>query len=272
MGSLDGKVGLVTGGGSGIGRAVVERFLREGARLGILDRSEERVKQAKAEWGDNAVAVRGDVTRREDNEGAVAETVRAFGRLDIFVGNAGVFDGSTTLADLPREKLGAAFDEIFGVNVKGYLLGAKAAFPELVKTKGAMIFTASPAGLHPVGGGLLYVVSKHAVVGMIRRLAYELAPDIRVNGVAPGGTLTDLRSLDALGLGDRSIARSAAAMTKETPPPNTPPRWLDPAEHTGAYLFLASGQNSGATTGVVISTPGSWGDRKLFLPMGGSQR
>lgn len=268
MGWLDKKVALVTGGGSGIGRAVVERFIREGARVGILERSQERVNQAKSELGDAVVAVQGDVTRLEDNEAAVAQTVRAFGQLDIFVGNAGVFDGNTTLADMPKEKLGAAFDEIFGVNVKGYLLGAKSALPELLKTKGTMVFTASLAGLYPIGGGLLYVTSKHAVAGMIQRLAYELAPDVRVNGVAPGGTLTDLRSLDALGMSDRSIARSAAAMPKEAPPPNTPPRWIDPGDHTGTYVFLASRENSGITTGAIIPTLGTWGDRKLFQPLG----
>jgi NAD(P)-dependent dehydrogenase (short-subunit alcohol dehydrogenase family) len=273
MGSLDGRVALVTGGGSGIGRAVVGRFVEEGARVGILERSQERVQQVQADLSDAVVAVQGDVTRLDDNERAVEQTVRAFGQLDIFVGNAGVFDGSAMLADLPKESLSNAFDEIFSVNVKGYLLGAKSAFPELLKTKGTMVFTASPAGLFPVGGGLLYVTSKHAVVGMIRRLAYELAPEVRVNGVAPGGTLTDLRSLAALGMSDRSIARSAGAALKDAPPPpNTPPRWLDPQDHTGAYLFLASRENSGSVTGIVIPTPGTWGERKLFQPMGSSQR
>lgn len=269
MGWLDGKVALVTGGGSGIGRAVVGRFVEEGVRVGILERSQERVQQAQADLGDAVVAIQGDVTRLADNERAVERTVRAFGQLDIFVGNAGLFDGGTTLTDLPKENLSAAFDEIFGVNVKGYLLGAKSALPELLKTKGAMIFTASPAGLFPVGGGLLYIASKHAVVGIIRRLAYELAPEVRVNGVAPGGTLTDLRSLAALGMSDRSIARSASAAQKEAPPPpNAPPRWLDPQDHAGAYLFLASRENSGSVTGIVIPTPGAWGERKLFQPMG----
>jgi NAD(P)-dependent dehydrogenase (short-subunit alcohol dehydrogenase family) len=268
MGWLDGKVALVTGGGSGIGRAVVERFIREGARVGILERSGDRVKQAQADLGDRAVGIQGDVTRLEDNERAIAETVRAFGKLDIFVGNAGLFDGSTTLAEMPGEKMSGAFDEIFGVNLKGYLLGAKAALPELLKSKGCMIFTTSLAGLHPIGGGLLYVTCKHAVSGMIKRLAYELAPDIRVNGVAPGGTLTDLRSLEALGLGDRSIARSAGAAAKEAPPPNTPPRWIDPGDQAGAYVFLASQENSGIVTGAIIPTLGAWGDRKLYQPLG----
>lgn len=268
MGWLDGKVALVTGGGSGIGRAVVGRFVQEGARVGILERSQERVQQAQADLGDAVVAVQGDVTRLDDDERAVERTVRAFGQLDIFVGNAGVFDGGTTLTDLPKENLSGAFDEIFGVNVKGYLLGAKSALPELLKTKGAMIFTASPAGLFPVGGGLLYIASKHAVVGMIRRLAYELAPEVRVNGVAPGGTLTDLRSLAALGMSDRSIAGTSASRKEAQGQGAQPPRWLDPQDHTGAYLFLASRENSGSVTGIVIPTPGAWGERKLFQPLG----
>jgi NAD(P)-dependent dehydrogenase (short-subunit alcohol dehydrogenase family) len=268
MGWLDGKVALVTGAGSGIGRAVARRFIREGARVGILDRSAERAGEAQAALGDSARSIQGDVTRLEDNERAVAETVRAFGKLDIFVGNAGVFDGSTTLAEMPGEKMSAAFDEIFGVNLKGYLLGAKSALPALRESRGCMIFTTSLAGLHPIGGGLLYVTCKHAVSGMIKRLAYELAPEIRVNGVAPGGTLTDLRSLDTLGMGDRSIARSAAAAPKEAPPPGTPPRWIDPDDQAGAYLFLASGENSGIVTGAIIPTLGAWGDRKLYQPLG----
>ena len=75
---------------------------------------------------------------------------------------------------------------MFGVNVKGYLLGAKAAYRELAKTRGSIIFTVSNAGFYPCGGGPLYTASKHAVVGLIRQLAYELAPSVRVNAVAPG--------------------------------------------------------------------------------------
>ena len=270
MGCLDGKVALVTGGGSGIGRAVVERFIKEGAHVGILDRSTERVQQLQTELGDAVVAVHGDVTLLDDNERAVNQTVRAFGQLDIFVGNAGIFDGHTTLADLPKEKLNAAFDELFGVNVKGYLLGAKSALAELLKTKGVMIFTVSPAGLFPVGGGILYVASKHAITGMIRRLAYELAPDVRANGVAPGGTLTDLRGPESLGMGERSIAR-ANIRQEDTGQAAQPSRWLAPQDHAGAYVFLASRENSSSVTGIVIPTPGIWGERKLFQPTGATR-
>jgi NAD(P)-dependent dehydrogenase (short-subunit alcohol dehydrogenase family) len=243
MGWLDGKVALVTGGGSGIGRAVVERFLDEGAQVGVLERVTARVQQMKTDFGKAVVAVQGDVTRLEDNQRAVDETVRAYGQLDIFVGNAGIFDRFVSLADFPAEKLSEAFDELFGVNVKGCILGAKAALPELLKTEGCMIFTASVAGFFPGGGGPLYTASKHAVVGLIRQLACELAPKVRVNGVAPGGTLTDLRGL--------------ASMGQQQSPPRTPDeeaRLRPPRDHAAAYVFLASKENSGQTTGAIIDT------------------
>ena len=217
MGWLDDQVVLVTGGGSGIGRAVVARFVEEGARVGVMERVAARAEQLCAEFGDAVVGISDDVSRIDDNRRAVAETVSAFGRLDVFVGNAGVFDVFASFTDLSDDKLNEACDELFGVNVKGCLFGAKAALPELRKTGGSMIFTASIAGLNSGGGGVLYTASKHAVVGMIRQLAAELGPDIQGNasrqrpplgtqirldgadGEPPGGTLTDLRGLVSLG-------------------------------------------------------------------------
>src|SRR5712692_4517568 len=199
MGWLDGQVALVTGGGSGIGRAVVQRFIEEGARVGAMERVATRADQLRADFGDAVVGIAGDVAQLADNKRAVAETVRTFGRLDIFVGNAGIFDVYAKLADFDDDKLARAYDELFGVNVKGVIFGAKAALPELTKTAGCMVFTASVAGFNSGGGGALYTASKHAVVGLIRKLAGELGHVIRVNGVAPGGTRTDLRGLAAVG-------------------------------------------------------------------------
>lgn len=246
MGWLDDKVALITGAGSGIGRAVVERYIQEGARVGAMELRPERVQQLQTDFGEAVVGIQGDVTRLEDNERAVAETVRAFGRVDIFVGNAGVFDNFMALVDLPRDRISQAFDELFGVNVKGYLLGAKAALPELEKTQGCMVFTASVAGFFPGGGGPLYTASKHAVVGLIRQLASELAPGIRVNGVAPGGVLTDLRGLDALGQREQ----------RREMPPERLARMQQPRDLTGAYVFLASNENAKHTTGTIVDTTG----------------
>src|SRR6185503_472852 len=115
MGWLDGNVALVTGGGSGIGRAIVARYVEEGARVGVLERVPARAAQLRADFGDAVMAVPGDVTRYQDNVSAVAETVKAFGRLDVFVGNAGVFDNFLPFADFAEDQLSAAFDEMFAV-------------------------------------------------------------------------------------------------------------------------------------------------------------
>jgi len=256
MGWLDGQVALVTGGGSGIGQAIVTRFVQEGARVGVMDRVTPRVDKLQTDLGKSVVAIGGDVVRLDDNKRAVATTVDAFGQLDIFVGNAGVFDRALPLADIPEDQLSAACDELFGVNVKGCILGAKAALPELQKTSGCMIFTASVAGLNSGGGGTIYTASKHAVVGLIRQLAVEVGPAIRVNGVAPGGTRTDLRGLAVLRQDDRSHFTDPGV--EERLRANNPLRMmLEPDDLAGAYVFLASPSARGITGSIVTVDAGS---------------
>src|SRR5439155_22952816 len=202
------------------------------------------------------VALAGDVAQLADNKRAVADTVAAFGRLDIFVGNAGVFDVYAPLAEFSEEKLPEAFDELFGVNVKGCFFGAKATLPELIKTEGCMVFTASVAGMNSGGGGTIYTASKHAVVGLIRQLAVEVGPRVRVNGVAPGGTITDLRGLTILGQHERSHFADPAI--EERLRANNPLRMaLAPGDLAGAYVFLASGSARGITGTIVTVDAGS---------------
>ena len=173
MPALEYQVALVTGGGSGIGLGIVKRFVAEGARVMVLERMPERVTELESEFGGSVKAIQGDVTRLADNQRAVSEAVSAFGKLDIFIANAGVFDRFRRLDEIDDEILESAFDELFAVNVKGCFLGAKAALPELIKTQGSMTFTASGAGLNSLGGGTIYTASKHAVVGLVRQLAVE---------------------------------------------------------------------------------------------------
>jgi NAD(P)-dependent dehydrogenase (short-subunit alcohol dehydrogenase family) len=252
MGWLDGQVALVTGGGSGIGRAVAARFVEEGARVAVLERVATRADELRREFGDKVVGIAGDVAQPADNNRAVAEAVRAFGRLDVLVGNAGIFDVYASVADLPDDQFARAYDELFSVNVKGLLWGVRAALPELRKTKGSIVFTASVAGLNSGGGGALYTASKHAVVGLVRELAVELAPDIRVNGVAPGGTLTDLRGLVALGNDDRSQF-AAPDMAERLRAANPLHIALEPADLAGAYLFLSSRRDARGLTGTIVT-------------------
>jgi len=257
MGWLDNKVVLITGGASGIGLAIVERFLEEGAKICVMDRSQERIDALEKAHAGSVVGIVGDVRSLDSNKAAVEKTVSAFGKLDVFVGNAGIWDHMVPLEAQPDDKIGESFDEIFDVNVKGYILGAKAALPELRKTKGNMIFTASTSSYYTGGGGLLYVASKHAVIGLIKQLAYELAPDIRVNGVAPGGTVTNLAGIDAAGQADSKlnevpgIDKMIADMT--------PLGFSALAEdHTGAYILLAS-EHSKYITATVINSDGGIG-------------
>lgn len=271
VGWLEGDAALVTGGGSGLGLALAERFVSEGARVAVFDRSEERVDAVVERLGEAVVGVVGDVTTMADNERAVATAVRAFGKLDIFVGNAGLFDYFADLMGSPADALGRAFDEVFAINVKGYLLGAKAAAPHLLKCDGCIILTASMSSFHAGMGGVVYTASKHAVVGLVRQLAYELAPGVRVNGVAPGPMLTDIRGPQALGLDQQTL--SSVPGIDELARVALPLQFLpSPQDYTGHYVQLASRANARATTGVVVSCDGGIEVRGLPRPGGGGSR
>ncbi|GBC77554.1 Cis-2,3-dihydrobiphenyl-2,3-diol dehydrogenase [bacterium HR08] len=261
MGWLENKVALVTGGGSGIGRGVVEAFRHEGARVGVLERNADKVRDLQ-QLGPEVLPIWGDATSLADNERAVSETVRAFGRLDILVCCVGIFDYFTSLRDLPGEKLSESFDELFAVNVKSYLLSAKAALPELLKSEGNIIFTISNAGFYPAGGGPLYTASKFAVRGLVLQLAYELAPKIRVNGVAPGGTPTDLRGLRALE--QENLALSSIPNLEELIRTTNPLQVVcQPEDHAWAYVYLASNERARTVTGTILHSDGGLGVRGL---------
>lgn len=267
MGALDGQVALITGGGSGLGRALVERFLGEGARVGVLERSAEKVAALTADFGGDVVAVAGDVRSMADNDKAVAETVARFGQLDCFIGNAAVWDHGASLMDMAPERLPDAFDELFAINVKGYLLGAKAAAPALVKSQGSIIFTLSNSAFYPGGGGPLYTASKHAGVGLVRQLAYELAPKVRVNAVAPSGMASDLRGPEALGQQDQRImdSRSPEAIRAILPLQFFP----EPNDFTGPYVLLASRADNRTLSGVMINADCGLGIRGIRHVAGG---
>lgn len=246
---LAGKRALVVGAGSGIGRAVLDAFGAEGARVAVLERDPAKCAALADELADVPV-VTGDATIRQANERAVAAAVEAFGGLDVLVSCVGIFDFYRGLGELDAELIDGAFDEMFSVNVKSQLHSVKAALPALRHSKGTIVLTESTSSYYPGRGGVLYVSSKFAVRGLVTALAHELAPDIRVNAVAPGGTLhTDLRGLDALGMSERRLAdtpgreRELAARV----PLNVA---LTGADHAWSYVFLASDRSRGITGGV----------------------
>lgn len=259
MGWLDGKVALVTGGAAGIGRGVVDAFVAEGATVGVLDISAEGGRRLARDQPDVEV-VQGDVTRIADNQRAVDALVQRHGRLDVLVTVAGLWDYFAALLDIEADRLEPAFDELFAVNVKGTLFAAHAAAPHLVRSEGAIVMTLSNAAFYAAGGGPLYTASKFATRGLVAQLAYELAPKVRVNGVAPGGTITELRGLRSLG--------TAAAKMSEVPDIEGLVRSVSPLgtasapeDHAYSYVLLASNQRSPAITGTIIQSDGGIGVR-----------
>ena len=189
--------------------------------------------------------------------GAVATAVSKFGGLDILVPNAGIWDYNRRITKLTDAELSAAFDELMRINVLGYLLAVKAATPALHSSSGAIVMTLSNASFYADGGGALYTASKFAARGLVIQLAHELAPRVRVNGVAVGGIRTNLSGPASLGLQNRSLA---AAFDRRGPGPNpyipladSP---TDPAAFTSPYVMLAARHESAMITGTIINADG----------------
>jgi NAD(P)-dependent dehydrogenase (short-subunit alcohol dehydrogenase family) len=255
MGWLDGKRALIVGAGSGIGRAVVTEFRAEGARVAALELSRDKAEQLAAELPDCQVSC-ADATSMADSRAAVAAAAGAFGGLDVLVNCVGIFDFYRGLSDIEDDQLDGAFDEIFAVNVKSQLVSVRAALPELRRSGGSVVLTVSTSGFYPGRGGILYVASKFAVRGCVIALAHELAPEVRVNGVAPGGTLgTELTGPRSLGLSGQVLG--AAAGREQDLRDRTPLRVaLTGADHAASYTFLASDRARGITGEIVHSDGG----------------
>jgi NAD(P)-dependent dehydrogenase (short-subunit alcohol dehydrogenase family) len=190
MGRLDDKVALVTGGASGIGAAIVDRFVEEGAVVVVADLHDGADRRVAPRHEDAAVFRRTDVTVEADAAAAVDLAVSRFGRLDVMVNNAGIIGAVGPIAETSEE----SFDETIAVLLKGVFLGTKHAARVMTpQGSGVIISTASTAGVTGGLGPHLYTAAKHAVVGLTRSVANELGPrGIRVNAVAPGSTVTPM--------------------------------------------------------------------------------
>ena len=191
MSRFTGKVALITGAASGIGRAVTLRLAREGAQVLALDVQDEGLAETAglaAESGGAVVARLGDVSSVAECRAAVAECVQRFGRLDVLGNVAGIARGEH-VTDVTE----AEYRQMMGVNVDGYFFLAQAAIPHLLETSGNIVNIASNAGLMGQAYTVVYCMSKGAVVQLTRALAMEYAKtSLRVNAIAPGGIMTNL--------------------------------------------------------------------------------
>ena len=259
MGWLDGKRALVAGAGSGIGRAVAGAFAAEGASVAALEVDPAKCARLAAELP-GCVVQQGDATSLADARAAVDGACASFGGLDGLVRGVGIFDFYQGLAQLGPDSLDDAFEEIFRVNVKSQLVLVKAALDELRRSSGSVVLTVSTSGFYPGRGGILYVSSKFAVRGCVIALAHELAPQVRVNGVAPGGTLgTDLAGAASLGQAQRRLdtgPEREADLRNRTPLRVA----LTAEDHAGSYVFLAS-QRARGITGMIVHSDGGVGIR-----------
>lgn len=207
MSSLDGRVALVTGGGSGIGLALVRRLAADGARVVVADLALDAAQAAADQVGGTAFVC--DVRDPAASEAAVAHAERTFGGLDLVLLNAGVSQQTSSWDDLDLD----AYRRTTGVNVDGVVFGVRAALPALRRRGGGgIVVTASLAGLAPAPATPVYALTKAAVVGFVRSMAPPLAPeDITINAVCPGFVDTPL--LD--GISDRFHSAGFPLMSAE---------------------------------------------------------
>lgn len=247
---LEGKVAVVTGAASGMGKAIAELYAKEGAKVLVTDvnlEGAEKVVEGITNNGGTAKALQVNVAKLEDIEGMVDTAVKEFGTLDILVNNAGIMDGFEPVVDIQDER----WDLIFDINTKGVMRSMRKAIPLfLEKGQGTIINIASTGGLNGAHAGAAYGASKHAVVGLTKNTAFMYAKEgIRCNAIAPGAVETNIsasmKNVNEFGMGRARLAQAAI------------PRVGQPEEIANAALFLAS-EDSSFVNGTVLVVDGGW--------------
>jgi 3-oxoacyl-[acyl-carrier protein] reductase len=244
--SFHGDAVLVTGSGSGIGRSTARLFAERGADVAVVDIDAEAAEQVASEieaGGGTATTIVADVSEPTDVEDAIETTVDRFGSIDVLHNNAGIAQESTPV-EAVEEK---TWDRVHAINLKSAFLGAKHAVPHMkAQGGGAIVNTASTAGIRPRTGLSAYAAAKGGVITLTKQLAYELAEDdIRVNAVCPVATDTDM--LPEFAGGDLSVEGMA-----ETIPLG---RLAEPKDTAQAVAFLASDE-AAMITGTALEVDG----------------
>lgn len=243
---FEGKTAFITGAGSGIGCAAAIAFAAEGARIFITDRSEaalqETTEHLKA-WNAEVHSVICDVSKPDDVEAAVAQAVKAYGRIDCAFNNAGVENKAAPLHEIELEE----WDRVLNINLRGTFLCMKHEIAQMVRQGGGVVVnTSSGAGIRGVAGGASYAASKHAIIGITKLAALDYAKqNIRVNCVLPGNIATPM--MDCFTGGDIQKAIDLEPLG----------RLGKPEEIAEAVLWM-SFDLGGFITGASIVVDGGW--------------
>jgi len=245
---LDGKVSIITGAGSGIGKAIAILYASHGSKVVVSDVDEQRIKETVEEikeLGGSTIGVKCDICKQSDIDQLFEETETSFGSVDILVNNAGIMDNFVPCEDILDE----VWEKVFAVNTTAPMRTMRKAIPIfLEKKKGVIVNLASIGGLHGSRAGTAYTASKHAVVGLTKNVGFQYGKQgIRCNAIAPGAVKTniEIKTPHPLGL---EKAHSGMVLL---------PRAAEALEIANVALFLAS-DDASYINGSVISVDGGW--------------
>jgi len=248
MGNYEGQVVIITGAGSGMGRAMVSEFVGRGAKVAALDVDLGRVTETveKLKTPEMAHALKCDVTDPKSVADAVGEIITRWGRIDLLCNNAGILDGHAPAHEVSIEE----WNRVMAVNLTGPFLMARAVIPTMLdQGKGAIINTSSTSGFSAAGGGSAYTASKHGVIGLTRQLTFEYgALGIRVNAICPGATATPLA------LPEHNAASPDMDLAISKVPAR---RWCQPEEIAKLAAFLGS-EDADYVHGSAYVMDGGW--------------
>lgn len=247
---LEGKVAIITGAASGVGKAIAELYAKEGAHVVICDMNKEAATStadAITKDGGHALAVEANVSKQQDIDNLFEQTLEKFGTVDIIVNNAGIMDNFVPVENITDE----LWDRVISVNLTSQMrMMRKAVSVFLPKESGVIVNITSAAGLFGSRAGIAYTASKHGVVGITKNVAFQYAEKgIRCNAIAPGGINTNI--------GTTMNAPDPFGMERVMSGSGNNPRNGDPEEIATIALFLASA-DSKFVNGTIITADGGW--------------